>query len=58
VSTSPTRGDSLHSYGIALATPKEEEKLENWYRFICSYPLIYYLATPNNFVGLKRDDIA
>jgi len=49
-----SRGDSLHSYGVALATPKEEEKLENWYRFICSCPINILFGYFKQFCWFKE----
>jgi len=48
------RGDSFHSYGVALATPKEEEKLENWYKFICSYSINILFGYSKQFCWFKE----
>jgi len=44
----------MASYGWgSIGYPKRKIYLDMY----VATPLIYYLATPNNFIGLKRDDI-
>jgi hypothetical protein len=47
------RGEGLHGHGVAMATPKEEENLNNWYNFICSYPINILFGYSKQFCCFK-----